>query len=163
MPLTQLRNLGIVSAAGITTTKLGTGAVLQVVGATDANERNTTSTSYVTASNTLSVSITPSSASNKIFVTVSSCGFNSSAAGIKSNYTIFRGATNIGASDNGMLCILGSASQVTASVGLAILDSPNTTSSTTYQVYFKTDNASGTASLNKQNVFGTITAFEIAG
>ena len=47
------------------------GQIIQVVTATDSTERTTTSTSYVAASNTLSVSLTPSSASNKVFVTCS--------------------------------------------------------------------------------------------
>jgi hypothetical protein len=50
----------------------GIGKVLQVVTATDSTQRSTTSTSFVTASNTLSVSITPSSASNKVLILVSS-------------------------------------------------------------------------------------------
>ena len=46
----------------------GMGKVLQVVTATDSTQRDVTSTSYVTGSNTLSVNITPSSTSSKIFV-----------------------------------------------------------------------------------------------
>ena len=42
--------------------------VLQLVSATDSSERTTTSTSFVTGSNTLSVNITPASTSNKVFV-----------------------------------------------------------------------------------------------
>ena len=42
----------------------GFGKILQVVSATDSTQRTTTSTSYVTGSNTLSASITPSSTSN---------------------------------------------------------------------------------------------------
>ena len=45
---------------------IGGGKVLQVISATDSTERTTTSGSYVTASNTLSVDITPSSSSNVI-------------------------------------------------------------------------------------------------
>ena len=40
----------------------------KLVTATDSTERTTTSTSYVTASSTLSVDITPASTSNKIFL-----------------------------------------------------------------------------------------------
>ena len=49
----------------------GGGKVLQVVTATDSTARSTTSTSFVTASNTLSVDITPSATSSKIFITAS--------------------------------------------------------------------------------------------
>ena len=108
MPLTRIKSLGITdgtivnadiaTAAAIATTKLGAGAVLQVVTATDSTQRSTTSTSFVTASNTLSASITPSSASNKVFIFVSSnCG-NSNNYDIYA--TIYRGATDLGASSN---------------------------------------------------------------
>ena len=133
MALTFLRNLGIVSSAGISTTKLGAGAVLQAITATDSTTRNSTSTSFVTASNTLSVSITPSSASNKIFIIVQSTGFTggggqmpiimtyldspsstsaltyqvygrtTGAAEYKSIFTIYRGATNLAGGTTGFV------------------------------------------------------------
>lgn len=156
MPLTFLRNLGIVSSAGISTTKLGTGAVLQVVTATDQTQRSTTSGSFVTGSNTLSVSITPSSASNKIFVISSFDGGSSSQA----FYTIYRGASNL-ATNAFTELYAGGSTQIQGTVSMAILDSPSTTSSTTYQVYFRA--ASGTAYVNTNSNFGQITAFEIAG
>ena len=43
----------------------GGGKILQVLGATDSTYRTTSSQSFVTASNTLSVAITPSSTSSK--------------------------------------------------------------------------------------------------
>lgn len=156
MPLTFLRNLGIVSSAGISTTKLGTGAVLQVVTATDQTQRSTTSGTFVTGSNTLSVSITPSSASNKIFVISSFDGGSSSQA----FYTIYRGASNLATNAFAEL-YAGGSTQIQATISMAILDSPSTTSSTTYQVYFRA--ASGTGYVNTNNNFGQITAFEIAG
>ncbi len=163
MPLTFLRNLGIVSNAGITTTKLGTGAVLQAITATDSTTRTTTSTSYVTASNTLSVTITPSSASNKIFVIAST----TARVNQQSFLTLFRGATNIGSSSEGMieLYFATSAASLTdarCGVTMSILDSPNTTSATTYQVYIKTTSGN-TIWINHNDTKGSITAFEIAG
>ena len=49
------------------------GQIIQVVTATDSTERTTNSTSFITGSNTLSATITPSSTSNKIFAI---CSFN---------------------------------------------------------------------------------------
>ena len=46
------------------------GKILQLVSATDTTIRGTTSTSYVTASNTLTVDITPSATSSKIQIFV---------------------------------------------------------------------------------------------
>ena len=70
------------------------GQVIQVLGATDSTQRSTTSTSFGANSNTLSVSITPSSASNKIFVIVNTGVFK--ATGGAGFLTIYRGATNLG-------------------------------------------------------------------
>ena len=58
---TAITNAGFVTSANA-------GKVLQVVQATDETARSTTSGAYTTASNTLSVSITPSSTSNKILI-----------------------------------------------------------------------------------------------
>ena len=70
----------------------GGGKVLQVLTATDQTSRSTTSTSFVTASNTLSVDITPSATSSKIFVTASfETGTNSGARGF---WTIYKESTN---------------------------------------------------------------------
>jgi hypothetical protein len=159
MPLTQLRNLGIVSAAGITTTKLGTGAVLQVVTATDSTNRTTTSTSYVTASNTLSVSITPSSASNKILILVSTGGGNSGST--LSYFTIYRDATNLASADGFTQLNINNSTQFWAPVIMSYLDSPSTTSAITYQVYCKA--VTGTTYLVYNNQLSSITAFEIKG
>ena len=132
----------------------GGGKVLQVVNAIDETSRTTTSTSYVTASNTLSVTITPSSASNKIFVLASFLAVGT----VNSYFTIFRDATNLGNATYGMT----KANQDNQeSVSIHYLDSPATTSARTYQVYAKQD--SGTTYINGSGARGSITAFEIAG
>jgi len=135
------------------------GQVIQVVTATDTTARNTTSTSYVTASNTLSVSITPASASNKIFIlcSVSVRGED----GVENYTTLFRGGSNIlGASGFGYQ--YGSSNAAKTGVqGLSYLDSPSSTSSLTYQIYFKS--SGGTITLNDFSGTASITAFEIKG
>ena len=167
MPLTKIQSLGITdgtivnadinASAAIAGTKLsGAGKVLQVVTATDQTSRNTSSTSFVTASNTLSVAITPSSASNKVFIIAQfSSGQGASAETI---YTIFRGATNIGNSNNGFARLsTGTGGMAT----IAYLDSPSTTSSTTYQVQLRL-NGTDTNTLNWNSCLGSITVMEIA-
>ena len=141
---------------GIST--LPAGSVLQVVTATDSTVRTTTSTSFVTGSNSLSVTITPSSASNKIFVSVSSTIGNTNSDGF-CHTTIYRGATNLGET-NGMGVSYGNNH---FPLCLTVLDSPSSTSALTYQVYFMSDNVGKTAVLNRATVKGSITAFEIAG
>ena len=135
------------------------GQVIQVLSATDSTERTTTSTSYVTASNTMSVSITPSSASNKVLILISSSVGNTSAYDVYS--TVYRGATNLGGA-NGFIFSSGTgASSNINSNSFNYLDSPSTTSSTTYQFYFKTN--SGTAYINRAGATGVITVLEIKG
>jgi hypothetical protein len=151
MSITKLNNL---SVSALTALPSGVGGkVLQVITATDLTQRSTTSTSFVTASNTLSVSITPSSASNKVFIIVNTEAY---ASGIVAVYTIYRGATNIGNGSSGM-----TENRLDwSTVSMSYLDSPSTTSATTYQVYWKV--GSGTGYLNNGNT-ASITAFEIAG
>jgi hypothetical protein len=134
------------------------GQVIQVVTATDSTERTSTSTSFVTGSNALSVSITPSSASNKILILVSSAVYTeSNSVGI---YTIFRGATNLaGASGMGISRDGNVGAQ--CNLGINFLDSPNTTAATTYQVYMKTNDQP--VYLNSGNRTGSITVLEIKG
>jgi hypothetical protein len=148
--------------SGATLTNSGTatgfGKVLQVVTATDTTGRNTSSASFVTASNTLSVSITPSSASNKIFIETNFSAFLDGPN--ESQFTIYRDATNLG-TVNGMVTLYNetSGAQITVPTGMSYLDSPNSTSALTYQVYVRA--TAGTANF----IYGTasITAFEIAG
>ena len=137
----------------------GFGKVLQVVTATDSTQRTTTSTSFVTASNTLSVSITPSSASNKIFITVTG-NLYIDANGGYGLATIFRGATNLGDATYGMASVYAASSTVIGSMSMSVLDSPSTTSATTYQVYIK---RYGGNNVYIQEPVGksSITAFEI--
>ncbi len=67
MALTRLSNQSLTSVTSLPAA-ITTGKVLQVVTASDQTARTTTSSSFVTASNTLTVDITPSSSSNKIYV-----------------------------------------------------------------------------------------------
>ena len=135
------------------------GQVIQVLTATDSTQRTTQSNSFVTASNTLSVTITPSSASNKILILVSSTIANDQAV----YATVFRNSTNLGGT-NGFVWTEGEPGAVTYYTGLGInyLDSPSTTSATTYQVYFRRSGGS-TGQLNSNNTLGSITCLEIKG
>jgi hypothetical protein len=168
MPLTKIQSLGITdgtivnadinASAAIAGTKLsGAGKVLQVITATDSTQRSTTSTSFVTGSNTLSVSITPSSASNKILILASS-----TIAGVNNDgvFTIYRDSTNL--STNGFIAHYNGGVGAYGSMGINVLDSPSSTSAITYQVYFKNNGGGNTSYLNYTSQKGTITCLEIA-
>ena len=137
-----------------------TGKVLQALQANDLTARATSSSSYVTASNTLSLTITPSSTSSKVLILVSSTGGNTTA-GNAGHATIYRNSTNLGTS-HGMAQFYGGSSDTRSAIGIKFLDSPNTTSATTYQVYIKT-NGTGNMDLNWNGANGNIQVFEIAG
>ena len=140
------------------------GQIIQVVTATDSTERTTTSTSYVAASNTLSVSLTPSSASNKVFVTCS-LSYRTPGGTYSFYITIFRNSTDLSGVSNGFGNLFSGSSYNYSHETLLVLDSPNTTSSVTYQPYFRVGNSAGTGGINNGSVgsFSTITAFEVAG
>jgi len=134
------------------------GQVIQVLGATDSTTRTTTSTSFVTGSNTLSVTITPSSASNKIAIFVHHYAFNANAYGF---YTIFRDATNLGGTD-GLAQFNTGSGLVDGGVAYNFLDSPSTTSATTYQAYFRTV-AANTGYMGSGSLKAQIIVMEIKG
>jgi len=123
------------------------GKILQMVTATDTSARSTTSTSFVTASSTATVNITPSATSSKIFV-ICTGNFHTSDGDDGWCATIYRDATNLGNATSG----LASGNSVNGicpnffSTTMTILDSPNTTSQITYQLYIKTINADSDAS-----------------
>lgn len=136
----------------------GFGKVGQVVTATDSTARSTTSTSFVAGSNTLSVSITPTSTSSKVLVLLNAniqMTANNTGA-----VTVYRGSTNLGSSFGFGV----SYSTATMSSGMAAcyLDSPSTTSATTYEVRFKSFNG-GTVYLNGSNNTANLTLMEILG
>jgi hypothetical protein len=175
MPLTRIKSLGItdgaivaadIASGAITAAKLASGVggkVLQVITATDSTLRTTTSTSFVTASNTLSISITPSSTSNKIFVISSGC-FGTPSGSYGGFMTLFRDSTNLGDATEGMGRFFDAANSNVTPFALSILDSPSSTSALTYQVYIKAQASSpSNVELNRNGAKGSITAFEIAG
>jgi hypothetical protein len=138
------------------------GQVIQVLSAYDSTGRTTTSTSFVTGSNTLSVSITPSSSSNKILIFVYT-GFCRNDSGTGCYQTIYRnGSTNLGDATYGFQAIGGPGYPCSYS----FLDSPATTSATTYQVYFR--GTANTARLNQADTDypfykASITIMEVKG
>ena len=155
---TTVLDLPAVSGTILTTTSPKAGNVIQVVSATDSTERSTTSTSFGTASNTLSVTITPTASTSKIFIICNTGVFK--ATGGSGFATIYRASTNLGGA--------GGMAQwqqaVYGSLCITYLDSPSTTSATTYQLYFRSSD-SNPAYINSNNGGGlvcSLTAFEIA-
>jgi hypothetical protein len=150
--------------AGITfpnsTVQASAGQVLQVVQSSASAQDTTTGNSFIASS--LSASITPKFANSKILIQVSSICTNTGNG--QGNYTIYRGATNLaGGSQNSFIFYFSSSGYSFVPITMVYLDSPATTSATTYAVYFKTQTGSTSTVFGSTNVAGTITLTEIAG
>jgi hypothetical protein len=103
---------------------------------------STSSTSFVTTS--MTASITPKFSTSKILITVSAQG-RTTSSNSASFYSIYRNnSTNLGGSD-GLQIVNESSGALWCAVPITYLDSPATTSSTTYTIYLKA--TSGTAYL----------------
>jgi len=133
---------------------LPTGSVIQVVQATLTSLFSTTAASFTSTG--LTASITPQFSTSKILVLISTYGLALVANG-QASYTIYRNSTNL-ASGSGLNQsfseLNANLSPSQASLAISYLDSPSTTSSTTYTLYAAAitsgdavyiNNASGTA------------------
>ena len=143
--------------------RLPAGSVLQVVQGTVTNS-STTSNTFVTTG--LAATITPSSASNKILVIVTLVQFAVSSQNYNGTSTIYRGATNIAPTGTGLHKSFGTLYSATGGAiagnqTYSYLDSPSTTSATTYTIYFAVDSG-GTATLGVNSNTSYIQLLEIA-
>ena len=138
----------------------GVGKIGQVVSSTQSSNQSTTSTSYVTSNH--SVTITPSSTSSKILVSVLGGGTYLFGTNYALYATIYRGGSNIGVGgDSGFYRLFKSASgELIAPMSMYVLDSPSTTSATTYTAYYRSENGT-TAYYNLGQVGVTMTAMEV--
>ena len=112
----------------------GGGKVLQVVTATLTGFASTTSASLVDTG--LTVSITPSSNTSKVLVLLGAQGVGKDQANGSADFQLLRGATVIQKFGDNMAYNNTTNSNILASLSTAYLDSPATTSSTTYKLQF---------------------------
>ena len=129
------------AAQGIAKASLPAGAVLQVVSTTKTDTFSTTSTSFVDITG-LSVTITPTSSSSKIFIVVNAIGGSGGASNALCTFRLMRDSTaiNIGNAASGYTQASVGGMRVpfdtNASwlVPMSFLDAPATTSATTYKI-----------------------------
>ena len=152
---TFLRGDNTFASAGATA-----GQVIQVVSATDSTERATTSATFNDITG-MTVSITPSSASNKVFI-IASGASGVDGSGI-AYYTILKDSTNLGDATDGMAISRGNSASSYPNVAMNYLDSPATTSATTYKLQFRSTSGTTNAFFNKDGCKGSITVMEIKG
>jgi len=139
----------------------GGGKVLQVVNAfTNTDVASATSTFVAT---TLTATITPTSATSKILIFVQQVGLAKSAANSTASLSLrlLRGVTTI---DNFAENAAGTGTAIINRIGgsgMTYLDSPATTSATTYSTSFKSAANNATVYVQETNEYSTITLMEI--
>ena len=148
--------------SGMTSASVPSGSVIQVIEGTTATQVLTTSSSYVTAG--LTLTITPSSASSKMLVSFSTpADAVSGTTHTGGDFTIYRGSTDILSRGGDTYYNNINAVNLAGYAAMSKLDSPNTASAVTYTVYFRARNSNTTMKTQHNNSQGTITAIEIKG
>lgn len=170
MPLTTVPNSMLTSdpsnasnltSGSVSAARMPTGSVIQTItSSTNTQTGNSTST-Y--AASTLTATITPTSSTSKILILTSGY-IRTSTTQVSISYTIYRNsATDLFSTfSNGAGYVYTSAGGATEIVvPMNAVDTPATTSATTYTVYFKRTDAAGTAYYGSSAIASTITLLEI--
>jgi len=135
------------------------GKVLQVV--TDFSNSTESSTSATYADTNLSLSITPSSSSNKILVIADINGILKTGGDTKLALQLLKNTSQIAFGQ--YLNTNDTATLNNASASFCILDTLSTTSAITYKIQMKNVSAAGTVYIGNYSSSSTLTAMEIAG
>ena len=164
MPITIDGNGDItgLAAGALPANVIGAGAVLQVVQGTLTSQFSSTSTSFVDTG--LSASITPITTSSKILISFTS-EIIMTTNGALVACDIYRGASSLsGETTYGYVYAYTAGANPTMPLVFQYLDSPSTTSSTTYKIYARSNNSSTWyfGNSGSPNVKATITLMEIA-
>jgi hypothetical protein len=138
----------------VNTALAGSGGVLQVVQATKTDTFTTTSTSF-TGVTGLSVSITPTSTSNKVLIvgyyflsnSNTSANYHSLSRLVRDSTAIFVGDA-AGSRSRGLSFSFLPNSTAGQATGFSYVDSPATVSSTTYSIQIATESG-GTATIGR--------------
>jgi hypothetical protein len=157
MALTLDGTAGITFPSG-SGTQAAQSKVLQVVNATSTSSFSTSSGSFVTTG--ISGSITPLFSTSKILVMFSA--FNMVQTGnMAPVLTVYRGATAL--DSVGFSQSYSSTGVTSTGTGAGVyLDSPATTSSTAYTLYFRNQNNNGSVTLNSSNGLVSIVLMEVS-
>ena len=159
----------MIAAAAVTAPKRGAGAILQVVQNSFSTQTSLNSTSYIDTG--LTATITPSATSSKVlilgYMKVSSSLFASPYKVYGYGFNIVRGSTEI-KSGSGLQYYQAIAdSDISYSVfnrphNFSFLDSPNTTSSTTYKIQAKEEDINASLQINNSSETSEMILIEVA-
>jgi hypothetical protein len=134
--------------------------VLQVVQGTTATGVTSATNTFVTTG--LSASITPSATSSKVLAIVQQVGCGKEGSNTWVRLRLYRAGSNIaeiesyGAFDNGV------GIQYVGTLGTAYLDSPATTSATTYETFFCSGNNTSLVQVQANSGRSTLILMEIS-
>ena len=158
MAITRLGGANAITGTIPTSVAPGKGKVLQVVSTTKTDTFGVTATATKTAVTGLTVNITPSSSSNKIFVMVSlAVGNNESQNSTRGRITRTVGGTetlldegaSAGTRDTASFDIYQNNGNHQEKVSMTFLDSPSSTAQCTYGVKINASGSSGDILVNR--------------
>jgi len=138
----------------------GGGKVLQVINATIATEASSSSSTFVDTG--LTATITPTLSTSKILVFVHQTGLwkNDGSSGSELNLKLVRGATDLASFEIFATWTASVQKNNVGGSGVTFLDSPATTSATTYKTQFRAG-AGGAVYVNGAGSRSSITLMEI--
>ena len=154
---TQILVADSTASTGLKWATVSGGKILQVAqGSTTAAASNTTTTLADTG---ITATITPTLATSTILLMLTmDLGYVTSGLNRGANIAFFRGVTNIKSIASAMWR---AGSLEDGSVAMNWIDSPATTSATTYKVQFALASSTGTAYINANGAVSTLTLIEI--
>ena len=157
LPASQLTGT-LPALDGSALTGIGGGKVLQTVSMHSETETSTTSTSFVDS--VLTANITPSATTSKILILSTTSIYNSQNGW--TTLTVNRNGTdNLGNGTWGLSWGKDYGTQWMSPAAINFMDSPGTTSSTTYTVQIRTQESGHTSYLNINGTRGTLILMEI--
>ena len=142
-------------------TASGFGKIGQVVSVTHTADQTSTSTSFADVTN-LNASITPSATTSKILVlTDIEFYVAGSSQGINGYLKVVRGSTDLIQRRSQSYSQDGTGVEYENQVSFAYLDSPSTTSSTTYKIQFRLGAGSSVSINHSSDKTGSLTLLEV--
>jgi hypothetical protein len=156
---TTVLTLPAVSGNVLTDTSPKAGNVLQVVSTTTNATFSSSSTSMTSTG--ISLSITPTASSSKVLVRITGGNIQTTSGNAQPYFTVYRGASSLYGARGLQQCWVQSGGGFSFPLAIETLDSPATTSSTTYTLYMAVNSL--TVGINTpDNAYLTFTLMEIA-
>ena len=137
-----------------------TGKVLQVINAVTSTETASSSTSY--ADTSLTAAITPSATTSKVLVLVNQVALLKNSSDNGGKIQLLRGTTSLGMFENDFGRDGGTGLNIVGGTGMCKLDSPETTSATTYKTQFACSvSAAASVQVQHNSAVSSITLIEV--